>query len=96
MEAWSIDPFAQLSDYLEPDYRNERKSVYWGRFAETIEKFDQIMQIGSGWHHSERKEVRESINDIFRRKAELLRKLVDFKSAVRNQGENRPVDTLLM
>lgn len=29
-------------------------------------------------------------------KADLLRKLVDFKSAVRNQGENRPVDIILM
>jgi hypothetical protein len=39
----SSDPFARLEDFLEPDYKNERKSAYWGRFAETIEKFDQIM-----------------------------------------------------
>ena len=69
MEQAASDPFAQLTDYLEPEYKNERKSVYWGRFAETIEKFDQIMQIGIRHGYSERKEIRESVNDIFRRKA---------------------------
>lgn len=58
MEPVLRDPFAQLSDYLEPEYQNEKKSVYWGRFAETIEKFDQIMLIGSATSDSERKEIR--------------------------------------
>lgn len=44
----------------------------------------------------EQKEIRESLHEIFDKKGVHLRKWIEFKTTLKNQGENKAADTLVV
>ena len=60
---------------------------YWTELLNTVDEFDQLMELGNSHSHTEKREIATCVKEFNQKRIELVRQFSEFKDSLRFEGE---------